>query len=73
MAVAAVLVMLAGAASAAVYTVGDKTGWTVMGNPDYGAWAASKKFHLGDTVGASPPPIPTCTSSFTSEHVLLAY
>ncbi|XP_066397933.1 mavicyanin-like [Miscanthus floridulus] len=50
-AVAALLVVLwAGVASAAVYEVGDKTGWTIMGNPDYAAWASSKKFHLGDTV-----------------------
>lgn len=43
--------MWAGMASAAVYEVGDKLGWTIMGNPDYGAWAASKKFSVGDTVG----------------------
>ncbi|XP_066391050.1 mavicyanin [Miscanthus floridulus] len=50
-AVAALVVVLwAGVASAAVYEVGDKTGWTIMGNPDYAAWASSKKFHLGDTV-----------------------
>jgi hypothetical protein len=52
-AVAAMLVMCAGVAAAAVYEVGDKAGWTIMGNPNYGAWAASKKFQLGDTVGAS--------------------
>uniref|UniRef100_A0A0E0QA40 Phytocyanin domain-containing protein n=1 Tax=Oryza rufipogon TaxID=4529 RepID=A0A0E0QA40_ORYRU len=52
-AAAALVVMWAGtaaAAAAAVYEVGDKTGWTIMGNPNYTAWAASKKFHLGDTV-----------------------
>ncbi|KAL6657755.1 hypothetical protein ACP70R_005535 [Stipagrostis hirtigluma subsp. patula] len=49
-AVAAAVVMWAGVAAAAVYEVGDKTGWTVMGNPDYVAWASSKKFHVGDTV-----------------------
>ena len=48
MAVAAV--MWVGMAAAAVYEVGDKAGWTIMGNPNYGAWAASKKFHLHDTV-----------------------
>ena len=42
--------MWAGMAAAAVYEVGDKAGWTIMGNPNYGAWAASKKFHLHDTV-----------------------
>ncbi|KAL6856028.1 hypothetical protein ACP4OV_018830 [Aristida adscensionis] len=50
LAVAAAAVMWAGLAAAAVYEVGDATGWTVMGNPNYAAWAASKKFHLGDTV-----------------------
>jgi hypothetical protein len=49
----AVAAMCAGVAAAAVYEVGDKAGWTIMGNPNYGAWAASKKFQLGDTVGAS--------------------
>ncbi|CAL5083582.1 unnamed protein product [Urochloa decumbens] len=42
--------VLAGVASAAVYEVGDKTGWTVMGNPNYAAWAASKTFHKKDVV-----------------------
>ncbi|CAN6199498.1 unnamed protein product [Urochloa humidicola] len=42
--------VLAGVASAAVYEVGDKTGWTVMGNPNYAAWAASKTFHKNDVV-----------------------
>ena len=52
MAVAALAaaVMWAGMAAAAVLEVGDKAGWTIMGNPNYGAWAASKKFHRGDTV-----------------------
>uniref|UniRef100_A0A453B8P5 Phytocyanin domain-containing protein n=1 Tax=Aegilops tauschii subsp. strangulata TaxID=200361 RepID=A0A453B8P5_AEGTS len=52
--------MCAGMASAAVYEVGDKLGWTIMGSPDYGAWAASKKFSLGDTLGtplAAPAPL----------------
>uniref|UniRef100_A0A0E0LMF2 Phytocyanin domain-containing protein n=1 Tax=Oryza punctata TaxID=4537 RepID=A0A0E0LMF2_ORYPU len=51
-AVAALVVMWVGTAAAAVavYEVGDKTGWTIMGNPNYTAWAASKRFHLGDTV-----------------------
>ncbi|XP_062189229.1 mavicyanin-like [Phragmites australis] len=46
----AAAVMWAGVAAAAVYEVGDKTGWTVMGNPNYAAWAASKTFHVGDAV-----------------------
>lgn len=43
-------VMWAGVAAAAVYEVGDKLGWTIMGNPDYGRWAGSKKFSVGDTI-----------------------
>ncbi|KAF0905934.1 hypothetical protein E2562_008957 [Oryza meyeriana var. granulata] len=46
----AVVVVSAGMAAAAVYEVGDKAGWTIMGNPNYSDWAASKKFLLGDTV-----------------------
>ncbi|NP_001149603.1 Blue copper protein-like precursor [Zea mays] len=44
------LVMWAGVASAAVYEVGGTIGWTVMGNPDYAAWASSKQIVIGDTV-----------------------
>lgn len=47
------LVMWAAVASAAVYEVGGTIGWTVMGNPDYAAWASSKQIVIGDTVGAS--------------------
>jgi len=69
-AVAALVVVLwAGVASAAVYEVGDKTGWTIMGNPDYAAWASSKKFHLGDTVGASHPSPPVRLSFALSLRV----
>lgn len=52
MAVAALVAaaMWAGMAAAASYEVGDKLGWTIMGNPNYGAWANSKKFHVGDTI-----------------------
>nr|CAB3458374.1 unnamed protein product [Digitaria exilis] len=46
----AAVAMLAGVASAAVYEVGDKTGWTIMGSPNYTLWASSKMFHVGDTV-----------------------
>jgi hypothetical protein len=52
MAVAAV--MWAGMAAAAVYEVGDKLGWTIMNNPDYGKWAKSKTFKVGDTIGTPP-------------------
>ncbi|KAK9139778.1 hypothetical protein Scep_009459 [Stephania cephalantha] len=34
----------------AVYKVGDSTGWTTIGSPDYKKWAASKTFHVGDTI-----------------------
>ena len=44
------LVMWAGVASAAVYEVGGTIGWTVMGNPDYAAWASSAQ----PTPGSKP-------------------
>ena len=34
----------------AVHRVGDSTGWTTLGNYDYKKWAASKTFHVGDTI-----------------------
>nr|QQP23409.1 cupredoxin superfamily protein [Sedum alfredii] len=34
----------------AVYFVGDKTGWTTLGNYDYKAWAATKNFQVGDVI-----------------------
>lgn len=37
--------------TAAVYKVGDDAGWTILGRPDYNKWAASKTFHVGDTIG----------------------
>jgi hypothetical protein len=43
-AVAVMLVMCTGVAVAAMYEVGDKAGWTIMGNPNYDAWVVSKKF-----------------------------
>ncbi|PIA44865.1 hypothetical protein AQUCO_01700441v1 [Aquilegia coerulea] len=33
-----------------VYKVGDSSGWTIPGNVDYKKWAASKTFHIGDTI-----------------------
>ncbi|KAF8394417.1 hypothetical protein HHK36_020625 [Tetracentron sinense] len=35
---------------ATVYKVGDSAGWTLIGNVDYKKWAASKNFHVGDTI-----------------------
>lgn len=62
--------VLAGVASAAVYEVGDKAGWTVMGNPNYAAWASSKKFRVNDVVGASrSPSLPVSVSGeLAHEH-----
>jgi hypothetical protein len=57
--VVVMLVMCTGVGAAAVYEVGDKAGWTIMGSPNYNAWAVSKKFQLGDSIGESSPP--TCS------------
>ncbi|XP_042418444.1 mavicyanin-like [Zingiber officinale] len=35
---------------AAVYKVGDAAGWTILGSPNYTAWAVTKNIHLGDTI-----------------------
>ncbi|CAL9117755.1 unnamed protein product [Musa textilis] len=57
MAMSDILVLLVVAAAgvglsqAVVYKVGDEVGWTTMGSPNYTAWAISKTFHKGDTVG----------------------
>ncbi|XP_017696182.2 blue copper protein-like [Phoenix dactylifera] len=50
--VIAALVTLAsvGFSSGAVYTVGDKAGWTIIGNVNYTAWASTKNFHVGDII-----------------------
>ncbi|XP_065022601.1 mavicyanin-like [Musa acuminata AAA Group] len=48
--VALLLVAGAGPAEGAVYKVGDSAGWTIMGSPNYTAWASSKTFHVGDTI-----------------------
>ncbi|XP_064938690.1 mavicyanin-like [Musa acuminata AAA Group] len=48
--VALLLVAGAGPAEGAVYKVGDSAGWTIIGSPNYTAWAASKTFHMGDTI-----------------------
>ncbi|KAK1281865.1 hypothetical protein QJS10_CPB22g01323 [Acorus calamus] len=39
-----------GFSAGAVHKVGDSQGWTIMGNPNYTAWAVSKTFHVGDVV-----------------------
>ncbi|CAI9761424.1 unnamed protein product [Fraxinus pennsylvanica] len=33
-----------------VYKVGGAAGWTNIGNVDFKSWAASKNFHVGDTI-----------------------
>ncbi|RWV99778.1 hypothetical protein GW17_00037299 [Ensete ventricosum] len=48
--VALLLVAGAGPVEGAVYKVGDSLGWTIMGSPNYTAWALSKNFHVGDTI-----------------------
>ncbi|KAF0910917.1 hypothetical protein E2562_005315 [Oryza meyeriana var. granulata] len=50
-----VLVMMLGLAmavtsSAAVYKVGDTSGWTILGNVNYTDWAVKKTFRIGDTI-----------------------
>ncbi|KAJ8480497.1 hypothetical protein OPV22_024224 [Ensete ventricosum] len=40
----------AGLSEAAVYSVGDVVGWTILGSPNYTAWAISQSFKMGDTV-----------------------
>ncbi|XP_021280750.1 mavicyanin-like [Herrania umbratica] len=39
-----------GVSLGAVYKVGDSTGWTTLGNFDYGKWASTKSFHVGDSL-----------------------
>ncbi|CAL9760936.1 unnamed protein product [Musa acuminata subsp. burmannicoides] len=39
-----------GLSEGAVYKVGDSAGWTLLGNPNYTAWALSKNFQVGDTI-----------------------
>lgn len=40
-----------GRSETAVYKVGDAVGWTILGSPNYTAWAVTKNIHLGDTIG----------------------
>ncbi|RWW88707.1 hypothetical protein BHE74_00002400 [Ensete ventricosum] len=48
-----------GLSEGAVYKVGDSAGWTLLGNPNYTAWALSKNFQVGDTIGDEKSPIAT--------------
>uniref|UniRef100_A0A803LUT3 Phytocyanin domain-containing protein n=1 Tax=Chenopodium quinoa TaxID=63459 RepID=A0A803LUT3_CHEQI len=47
--IALVVLCLAVRSLATVYTVGDSSGWTI--GVDYGTWAASKTFVVGDSLG----------------------
>lgn len=48
---------------AAIYTVGDSSGWSLGGG--YGSWASGKTFTVGDTLGKFPP---THTHTQTNEE-----
>ncbi|KAG6492383.1 mavicyanin-like [Zingiber officinale] len=48
--VACLLAAGVGLSEAAVYLVGDSAGWTIMGSPNYTAWASDKIFHVGDVI-----------------------
>ncbi|KAL6638092.1 hypothetical protein ACP70R_025664 [Stipagrostis hirtigluma subsp. patula] len=41
---------MAATSSAVIYKVGDTSGWTILGNPNYSDWATKKTFHVGDTI-----------------------
>ncbi|KAI4345614.1 hypothetical protein L6164_012716 [Bauhinia variegata] len=49
--VALLMVMaVMGFSEAAVYKVGESSGWTTIGSIDYNNWAATKNFKLGDII-----------------------
>ncbi|OMP03742.1 Plastocyanin-like protein [Corchorus olitorius] len=48
--VVALVFLMAMAAHAAVYKVGDSAGWTTIGNVDYKQWSATKTFQVGDVI-----------------------
>ncbi|KAJ6338124.1 hypothetical protein OIU76_007743 [Salix suchowensis] len=48
--VSLLMMALCGVSMAAVYQCGDSAGWTSMGQVDYHDWAATKNFHVGDTL-----------------------
>lgn len=51
MMVAVVMTVITAVMGGEVYMVGEKVGWTSVANYDYKAWAASKVFKVGDTIG----------------------
>ncbi|OMO61196.1 Plastocyanin-like protein [Corchorus capsularis] len=51
--VVALVFLMAMAAHAAVYKVGDSAGWTTIGNVDYKQWSATKSFQIGDVISNS--------------------
>ncbi|MQL79095.1 hypothetical protein Taro_011527 [Colocasia esculenta] len=50
------LAAVAAPSRAAVYKVGGPAGWTTSEDVNYTAWAASKTFRVGDTIGMPMPP-----------------
>lgn len=64
-----VVVSSVAAASAATFTVGDSSGWT-LGNVNYDNWASGKTFAAGDQLGAcvSSYPCRPVSSSASSMH-----
>jgi len=65
---------MAATSSAAIYKVGDASGWTILGNINYANWTAKKTFHVGDIIGKFSllslkfncilPLLPSCTTFF---------
>nr|AAP21421.1 putative phytocyanin [Oryza sativa Japonica Group] len=69
MAMNSVLVLMLGLAmaatsSAAVYKVGDTSGWTILGNVNYTDWAVKKTFHgIHNVVEVKKADYDSCTNS----------
>ncbi|RLN17814.1 mavicyanin-like [Panicum miliaceum] len=56
---------MAAPSSAAIYKVGDASGWTILGNINYTDWTTKKTFHVGDIVGKfSLLSLPSCRTFF---------
>ncbi|XP_051115825.1 mavicyanin-like [Andrographis paniculata] len=61
-----VLIVIFQVCNAEVYKVGDAAGWTTICSPDYKAWAASKKFKVGDSL-LTPKNYDACNASGASQ------
>ncbi|PAN44426.1 hypothetical protein PAHAL_9G042100 [Panicum hallii] len=46
---------MAAPSSAAIYKVGDASGWTILGNINYTDWTTKKTFHVGDIIEFTYP------------------